>query len=296
MKVFISWSGSVSHEVAMALRDWLPNVLQAIQPYVSSEDIDKGARWSTDISQELQESSFGIICVTAENLEAPWVNFEAGALSKSLDRSRVAPFLYGVDRTAVQGPLLQFQSTLVQQDDVKKLVQSLNQACGEHALPDGRLDEIFEVWWPRLQARMDAIDSTGASHSRTHERSTKDLVTEVLELVRGQQKLLASPDVLFPPDYVRELSRVIRPVAGAREFRDLDERWTVLLSITRREDIPGPVADALARLAEPVDYIVARYSRREPYRRARRPSGFAGRIEPTVETAERVETAEESED
>lgn len=103
MKVFISWSGSQSHHVAIALRDWLPSVLQIVEPYVSSEDIDKGARWSTDISKELEDSNFGIICVTPENIDAPWVNFEAGALSKSLDRSRVAPFLFAVDRTAIQG-------------------------------------------------------------------------------------------------------------------------------------------------------------------------------------------------
>ncbi|MCP4614466.1 MAG: hypothetical protein GY845_37785 [Planctomycetes bacterium] len=72
MKIFISWSGTLSHKVACVLRDWLPSVIQAVEPYVSSEDIDKGARWSTDIAGKLEESSFGIIAVTPENLSAPW--------------------------------------------------------------------------------------------------------------------------------------------------------------------------------------------------------------------------------
>jgi len=42
MKVFISWSGELSHKVARIFRDWLPNVVQILEPYVSSEDIDKG--------------------------------------------------------------------------------------------------------------------------------------------------------------------------------------------------------------------------------------------------------------
>ena len=87
MRVFISWSGNKSHKVALVFRDWLPSVIQSIEPYVSSEDIDKGARWSTDIAKELENSTFGILCVTKDNLEAPWLSFEAGALSKTMDKA-----------------------------------------------------------------------------------------------------------------------------------------------------------------------------------------------------------------
>jgi len=64
MKVFLSWSGELSHKVSVIFRDWLPSVIQSVDPYVSSEDIDKGARWSTDIAKELEESSYGVLCVT----------------------------------------------------------------------------------------------------------------------------------------------------------------------------------------------------------------------------------------
>ena len=46
MKVFISWSGKTSFEVAKVLKEWIPCVIQDIEPYFSSDDIDKGARWS----------------------------------------------------------------------------------------------------------------------------------------------------------------------------------------------------------------------------------------------------------
>ena len=87
MKVFISWSGNISWKVAVIFRNWLPSVIQSLEPYVSSEDTDKGARWSTDIAKELEDSTFGILCVTKENLEAPWLSFEAGALSKTMEKS-----------------------------------------------------------------------------------------------------------------------------------------------------------------------------------------------------------------
>ena len=48
MKVLISWSGALSHGVALALRTQLPMFIQAVQPWVSSEDIAKGALWRND--------------------------------------------------------------------------------------------------------------------------------------------------------------------------------------------------------------------------------------------------------
>ncbi len=134
MKVFISWSGAISHLVAIKLRDWLPSVIQSIEPYVSSEDIDKGARWSTDIAGELHASSYGLICLTKDNINAPWINFEAGALGKSIDKSRVSPFLFRIKRSEVEGPILQFQSTIFEKDDVLKLLKSINAACANDGL------------------------------------------------------------------------------------------------------------------------------------------------------------------
>ena len=81
MKVFISWSGETSKGLAEALREWLPAVIQAVNPYFSPDDVSKGSRWSSEISKELEDSAIGIICLTKENLEAPWIMFEAGALS-----------------------------------------------------------------------------------------------------------------------------------------------------------------------------------------------------------------------
>jgi hypothetical protein len=99
MKVFISWSGEKSKKLAEILKKWLPGVIQAIRPFFTPDDIEKGARWNTEISKELEESSVGIICLTRANLQAPWLMFEAGALAKRIDRSRVVPMLFGVKPT-----------------------------------------------------------------------------------------------------------------------------------------------------------------------------------------------------
>ena len=158
MKVFISWSGDISGKVARMLRDWLPSVIQSLEPYVSSEDIDKGRRWIADISGELEHSAFGILCVTKDSKDAPWLIFEAGALSKSVERSRVAPFLFGVELSEIkEGPLSQFQATRFDKDDVNKLVHSLNSAGDVPSLDKGRLDNTFSRWWPELEAKLNEI-------------------------------------------------------------------------------------------------------------------------------------------
>jgi hypothetical protein len=164
VKIFISWSGSLSRRVAEALRDWLPSVLQTVQPYVSSEDIDKGARWSVDISHELQASGYGIICVTADNVSAPWLNFEAGALSNKFEESRVSPFLFGIGKDKLTGPLKQFQATVYEYDGTLRLVKSIN-SVAQSRMEQTRVDAAFKKWWPDLQAMLDPLKDAPSDES-----------------------------------------------------------------------------------------------------------------------------------
>jgi hypothetical protein len=245
----------MSHQVAVCWRDWLPSVLQAVEPYVSSEDIDKGARWNADISKELEDSSFGVLCITPENLEAPWLNFEAGALSKSLDRARVAPFLFKVERTAITGPLLQFQSTLTEADDVRKLVKSVNQALEDQALDEARLDEIFEVWWPRLEEALNAIPDE--PDTRPKSRSQIDLLTEVLELARSQQQRLSRPSELLPPGYLQDVLGERRLDAiHPQAVRDLKTGWRRLRKEVKEQDPDSDLARSIEQLGLPLDYLL----------------------------------------
>ncbi|SDR99292.1 TIR domain-containing protein [Mucilaginibacter mallensis] len=199
MKVFISWSGKKSHNVALIFRDWLPSVIQSIQPYVSSEDIDKGARWSADIAKELDSSMFGILCVTKENFEAPWLLFEAGALSKTINKSFVSPFLFDIKSSEIDGPILQFQSTIFEKEDLRKLLNTLNKACGDTAIAPVMLEKAFDKWYPNLEEDLNKIkseeddseDGTKKVEKRIH---TSEMLEEILDLSRDNQKLLRSPD------------------------------------------------------------------------------------------------------
>ncbi len=199
MKVFLSWSGEKSRKVALVFRDWLPSVIQSLVPYVSSEDIDKGTRWSADIAKELEDSSFGILCVTKENPTAPWLTFEAGALSKTIDKSFVSPFLFDIKRSEVDGPILQFQSTVFSEKDVLKLVKTLNKACEEGKLKDEPLEKAFGVWWPMLEEELNKLkdfkEQTDNSKTTNNDAiENGEILEEILDLSRINQKLLRNPD------------------------------------------------------------------------------------------------------
>ena len=59
------------------------------------------------MAARLAAAKAGIICVTPSNLEAPWILFEAGALSKTLENTFVCPLLIGLEPADVSGPLAQ---------------------------------------------------------------------------------------------------------------------------------------------------------------------------------------------
>ena len=186
MKIFISWSGELSHKVAINLKEWLSLVLQGAESFVSSEDIRKGQRWGIEVAKELEDSNFGILCLTKDNLNEPWILFEAGALSKFVKETHVSALLInGVQPSDVKGPLSQFQNTNTTKEDIQKLIESINEKMGEKKLEDERLKKVFEKWYPDLETKISSnIESTESETSDYKKRPEEDILAEILELTR----------------------------------------------------------------------------------------------------------------
>lgn len=163
MKIFISWSGERSRDMALCLSNWLPRVIQNCRTWVSDRDIQKGQRWGEVLGRKLEELNFGIICTTPENYEAPWLLFEAGALSKSMDQGRVCPVLLGINPGELRGPLTQFQSTVLEKEDVFKLVKTLNSLLEKRCLSLDILSDSFDKFWPDLETQMIKIGNLPVS-------------------------------------------------------------------------------------------------------------------------------------
>lgn len=207
MKVFISWSGEKSREFAEILKGWLPSVIQAVKPYFTPDDIEKGARWSNEISKELEQSSVGIICLTRSNLQSPWVMFEAGALAKSIEKSRVVPMLFGVDPSDLQGPLLQFQAASFGEKEVRKLMKTINNALGDKSLDNQVLEAVFKKWWPEFSQQVSEVLKADTPDQELELRTDREILEEILEISRASfygssrdARLVIDPILLKPID------------------------------------------------------------------------------------------------
>lgn len=193
MKVFISWSGEKSRRVALALREWLPLVINSIEPFVSDEDIHSGSRWQSEVATELEGTNFGILCVTKENQASRWLNFEAGALAKAIEESRVIPLAVDLKPSDIELPLGQFQAQSASEDGVRKILVSLNSAA-DRPLGDSNLERAASKWWPDLEEQLGEIERTSeASDGDVDTRSERELLEETLDTVRSIARTVSNP-------------------------------------------------------------------------------------------------------
>ncbi len=213
MRVFISWAKEPSRTIALALRDWLPDVIQSLEPWVSSSDVGAGARWSTEIAQALSEARIGIICVTPENQKEPWLLFEAGALAKTLTDTFVCPYLIRMHPSDLaQGPLTQFQAKTADREGTLELLSTVNRALGADALPIDRLQRLFERSWPDLEKKLTAPPTLPVA--TTVQRDVPEMLSEVLETVRSLARRIPEPQ---PESISKQRERILHLQRIGRE-------------------------------------------------------------------------------
>ncbi|MFJ6655265.1 TIR domain-containing protein [Streptomyces sp. NPDC091377] len=190
MKIFLSWSGERSRQVAESLKSWLPDVIQEIDPWVSTQDIAKGGRGIKEITHELAATDFGIVCITPENEASKWINFEAGSLAKQFEIAHVVPFLVDMKIADLTGPLSQFQATVGEsRDDVRKLVEDINRSSTVRMVAEDRLERSFTRSWPELERAIQDIRRSPLREGvrNSVERSEAEMLEEILLLVRKQE-------------------------------------------------------------------------------------------------------------
>ena len=147
-----------------------------MQPWVSKDAIDPGTRWGKELAEALEGTSFGILCITSENQREPWISFEAGALSKTVEKSYVIPYVIGMKPSELEQPLKQFQAIEANEEDTWKLIETIHMASGDKTRTINDLEEAFKMWWPKLMEQIENIKNEDVeSINATHEPSISDI-------------------------------------------------------------------------------------------------------------------------
>ena len=210
--LFISWSGPRSLAVARALHSWLPTLIDAARPWMSDESLRSGKAWFPEIMKQLETIEVAVVCLTPDNLEAPWLIFESGAVAGKLsDTKRVVPYYLGLKPSDVTGPLSHYQGRQAEREATWELVKDINEATGA-TVDVNILQKKFEKFWSELE---EAIAKAPASQEpATAHRSVEDMVREILDLSRAIRSDV-SPPAGFPlPSFYDSANFLGAPFTG----------------------------------------------------------------------------------
>lgn len=217
-QVFISWSGDRAKAIALVWKSLIEELFDVVDAFVSDSDISPGERGLNAIKEQLDGTSVGIPIVTRDNVNAPWINFESGALSKQVPNAlvMVMPCLVDYsDPSELTGPLTQFQSKLLTKRGVEAILETIARA---NSIDWQRKKPGFEARWPHYEAQFD----THRAPSREVEaarRSDADMLAEIVNNTREVRNLIENN----PAQAVTSESKVMRQFRRMREAND--EAW-----------------------------------------------------------------------
>lgn len=146
-QIFICWSGDYSKKIAPKIKDLLMNCIfkdKGLNCFVSEEDIASGEDWWSKITKELNASKMGILILTKDNVSAPWIHFEAGALISN--KVKVIPLLFHCNVKVLEGtPLSQKQAvSFGDENQFAKMIIDINKQMKLQMIEDEML-KIYAI-------------------------------------------------------------------------------------------------------------------------------------------------------
>ena len=199
---------------------------------MSAYDIDQGEHWDLKLTSVLSDSNFGIVCLTPENLNNPWVLYEAGAISKSL-KSRTWILLFNLKSSDITGPLSRFQLTNVNEDSVFQMMQSINRLLGDDKLDDDRLHKQFNKWWPELITGLNRI---GHTPQVAEKRNDREILEELLDLIRDQSRIISEVRSLQKGSEFKEVKKSLSN--SKDEAKELRQKHEIISAGAAADDGP----------------------------------------------------------
>jgi hypothetical protein len=167
MRVFISWSGEDSKTLAEFMNTWLPGVIQEVEPWISTHDIDIGEKWQESLTASLADpTAMGLLIVTKTNFKQPWLLFEAGA----------------------------FQSVVINKKELLKFIFDVAKKCSKR-LSEDQVKITFEKWWPDFEQCYKSIDFATTIGEKDDKPSMKieNVLEDIMTYLRRIEQTIRLP-------------------------------------------------------------------------------------------------------
>jgi hypothetical protein len=153
LKIYLSWSGTLSKQVAELFAKYLSMASPSFDVW-SSQSIEAGMNWNSQIVDALKSCDAILMFVTHNN--SSWMMFEAG-MAHSLGKLLI-PITVGVTPSDLTGPIAQFQSVNIESSAaINNLIQMLLDKNDESY--DSRLNSIhkWETSYSSLQSELNSL-------------------------------------------------------------------------------------------------------------------------------------------
>ncbi len=159
--------------------------------------------------------------------------------------ANVCCILFNLDSADFTGPLTSFQAPKFDKKDFNKLLTTINNTGGESKLESPVLNDVFEMWWPKLEAKIKAILDAHVNHEENNLRSEREILEEVLVLTRMNAKRLprcgevSKETVQRLLDIVHEMQcRMLKITNGKESMINFEELRVIIKRLSMEMDSP----------------------------------------------------------
>ena len=217
MKIFISWSKQTSHQIAMALRNFLNEFFKSrkLDIYLSSKEIDPGENWFDNIKAAISYSNLCIIVLTDENEFSRWIYFESGAIAFNTKSSNIIPFLATGRNIDENSPLKHYQCVRNDKDAIANLLRTIKRVGQLTAIRNDNFQEVFDKLYPKFAENVDKIIDASVTGAVSSIPFAQVFPQDTMEVETGKL-FIGAPMAAYQydeyPHAVKEVNEIVEAI------------------------------------------------------------------------------------
>jgi hypothetical protein len=149
--VFISFSGERSEQLGNWLVSWIQKLLPEVTVYFSNQYPSAGGGPYIDhIHDYMSEASMAVFCVTAENMNSNWINYELGLASASpKSKSGIRILTIGVKPSDLSKPASLYYAAQFSNAEIEQLLTLMAERSNYDVTSFKR---TFKSKWRRMES------------------------------------------------------------------------------------------------------------------------------------------------